>query len=237
MPTTSNSGTHSRGIALAAAVTCALLLLASPHAARAGAITDLSITMSVSSDLGSGELVVPFHQFKYDPAQRIYDWNLEGNWVVRNADDKLVAIIFGINAYIQEPPPGRDSMGPILHLGFSALAGLSDIMAEGYLTAWQDMPMDAAGATLATVTAADNFGDGVSLTGLHGGGKLWDARYDLDQNPPQTAFSSLLDSQSAGAYGRTGSVDEYPPTGFAPVCLAGQTSSKRVWDSASARAT
>ena len=216
MPIAFNIRPHGRGITLAAAASCTLFLLAGPQAAHAGSITDASITMNVSSDLGSGELVVPFHQLRYDAEQGIYTWHLEENWVVQNDQDELVAIIFGLNAYVQEAPPGRDSMGPVMHLGFSALAGLSDIVAEGYLTAWQATPMDAAGATLATATAADNFGDGVSLTGLYGDGKLWDTRYDLDQNPPQKVFSSLLDSQSAGAYGRCGGADEYPPTGFAP---------------------
>jgi hypothetical protein len=183
-------------------VTLLILLSGVVTPTFAGSVSSTVLTISAVTNTGQGTLTIPFDEMFYDAGAGIYDWSLEAPLNITDNQGHLLATVMGLNTYIEGDP--------LLSVNFLIRAGAANVQLDiTSATLMFDTLDPAEGVFSSQIGGTDMNGNGVAITGMFGGGKSCVAHYNVDQT-----FATIVDSQSAGAWGSTSKNETYPASGM-----------------------
>lgn len=162
--------------------------------ASAATMSDISFTITAESELGTGTWEVDSRQDLW--SDDVYNWGLREDVEIKSEAGAVIATLRRNKTSL------RLVADPVVSLNFVVSAGPAPTAITVTSALLGFPPVNGAMASAsAGITVTDNNGDGASITGNYNGGTdAYLAHYN-GAIPGGVAFATLVDNQSAGAFG------------------------------------
>lgn len=171
-----------------------------------GDISTNALTITATTASGQASYTHIFDPTLYDPQTGTYEWIMQGPISLMDGSGHLLATVMGLSTHIEGDP--------LVNVNFLLQAGHEDVQINVLSATVSFDTMDPAeGVFSAQIGGTDMNGNGITINGTTGAGRIWWASSN-DQT-----FAIIVDSQSAGPWGSTAMGQTYPETGTEPLAV------------------